>query len=100
MAAARAKTGTGTKTGGRAKGTPNKSTVAKREGIERLLDSGCDPYRAMYELAQHPDTPLDDRMSLLRTLMKYSYRELLAESDPNAAGGGSETSIIAIALNK
>lgn len=54
------------KTGGRGKGTPNRSTVALREKLAAL---GCDPAEELVKIAQDPKTPVDSKVQIYSTLL-------------------------------
>lgn len=58
----------GRKTGGRQKGTPNKS-VAELERKLRLL--GCDPIEGMALIAVNPDNNIDLRAKMYAELAAY-----------------------------
>ena len=58
----------GKKTGGRVKGTPNKTTLAVAERLEAI---GCDPIEGMARIAMDINTPIDVRAKLYSELAQY-----------------------------
>ena len=58
------------KTGGRKRGTPNRRT---QHVVDLLAHLNCDPIEGLARLAKNSKTPLDVRVSCLRTLAAYSY---------------------------
>jgi len=58
------------KTGGRRKGTPNKSTVAIGE---KLAQIGCDPILELAKIAMNGKTPIELRVRCLVELASYVY---------------------------
>jgi hypothetical protein len=58
------------KTGGRKKGTPNRSTSALREKLEEL---GCDSARELFDIAHHPKTDAGLRTSILSLFFRHEY---------------------------
>ena len=58
----------GRKTGGRVKGTPNKTTVAVTERLEAI---GCDPIEGMARIAMDIKTPIDLRARMYSELAQY-----------------------------
>ena len=73
--------GTGNKTGGRKKGTPNKATVADKQRIADLMRSKnyC-PFEAMIEIAQIAMKDKDYHLSgmMAKELAQYSRPKLKA----------------------
>ena len=60
----------GRKTGGRAKGTPNKKT---EELAQRLADIGCDPVEGMATIAMDEANPPELRGRMYAELAQYLY---------------------------
>lgn len=58
------------KTGGRQKGTPNKSTSFLRE---RLAAQGCDPADELLKIAREPNTRTESRIQVYSILLPYVY---------------------------
>ncbi len=58
------------KTGGRKKGTPNKSTLAISE---KLADLGCDPIAILARICMNEKSPLDARIRCAIELSSYLY---------------------------
>ncbi len=58
----------GVRYGGRAKGTPNKTSL---EIADKLAALGCDPLEGMAQLAQDPKTPIEVRGRMLSELAQY-----------------------------
>jgi hypothetical protein len=57
------------KTGGRALGTPNRSTAALQEKLAAL---GCDPMAEMVKIAKDPTTETGCKVNIFSTLMRYT----------------------------
>jgi hypothetical protein len=57
------------KTGGRTKGTPNKSTLALRE---KLAAWGCDPADELLKLARDSNTDVGFKVTIYALLLRYS----------------------------
>ena len=57
------------KTGGRALGTPNRSTAALQEKLAAL---GCDPMAEMVKIAKDPTTEIGCKVNIFSTLMRYT----------------------------
>jgi hypothetical protein len=68
--------GTGTskgsrpKTGGRQKGTPNRSTLVLRQKHAEL---GCDPVAELVRIAREPDTHKGDQVNIYSSFMRYTH---------------------------
>jgi hypothetical protein len=60
----------GRKTGGRAKGTPNKKTL---EVQERLAEMGCDPIEGMARIALDESNPPELRGKMFAELAQYLH---------------------------
>lgn len=58
----------GVKTGGRAKGTPNKATA---EVAARLAELGCDPIEGMARIAMDIAAPIELRGRMYSELAQY-----------------------------
>jgi hypothetical protein len=58
------------KTGGRKRGTPNKSTLA---AAERLAALGCDPVDVLAQICMNKKSPLDARIRCAIELASYLY---------------------------
>ena len=58
------------KTGGRAKGTPNRAT---QEISDRLAAMGCDPLIGLAEIALSKKTPLELKVRCFTELAQYIY---------------------------
>lgn len=58
------------KTGGRQKGTPNKSTSLLREKLDALA---CDPVEELVKIARQPQTPPGLKVTIYTTLMPYIF---------------------------
>jgi hypothetical protein len=68
---------TGQKTGGRAKGTPNKRTAALRLGVDDLLAKySYDPLEAMIAEASDASVDAEVRRSLHGSIAPYIYPKL------------------------
>jgi hypothetical protein len=70
------------KTGGRAKGTPNRATIKRYDAMQRVNDAlalmGDDTLsgmRLLQEVLRHPDTPLDVKIQCAGLLTKYEAPE-------------------------
>lgn len=61
------------KTGGRQKGTPNRSTLAAREKLDAL---GCEPIAGLAKIAEDPNTALAFKLQAYSILMPYAYSRL------------------------
>jgi len=57
------------KTGGRAKGTPNRATVALREKLAAL---GCDPVADLVSIAKNPGTGIGFKVSVYALLLRHT----------------------------
>ena len=68
------------KTGGRAKGTPNRATVVLREKLAAL---GCDPAEQLLKIAQDSKTPVEVKVHIYSTLMPYIYPKRKLTDDSN-----------------
>ncbi len=67
----------GTKTGGRKKGTPNKRTIARRQGVDELLDRyDYNPLEAMIAEASDQSVDPEVRRALHAAIMPYVYPKL------------------------
>lgn len=67
----------GFKTGGRAKGTPNRETRAAREGVAAIMARhGFDPIEAMVLIAKDELRPTPLRLRVLIELAGYVYPKL------------------------
>lgn len=60
----------GRKTGGRAPGTPNRTTAEVRERLESL---GCDPIAGMARIAMNPRVKVEVRARIYAELAQYVY---------------------------
>ncbi len=60
----------GFKTGGRAKGTPNKRTVEVKQILEQ---QGCDPIEGMIRIAENTELDITIRLSAYKELAQYVY---------------------------
>ena len=58
------------KTGGRTKGTPNKSTLALREKLAAL---GCDPPQELLKLARDPKAEMGLQANIYYWLLRHTY---------------------------
>ncbi len=78
------------KTGGRAKGTPNRATVALREKLAAL---GCDPAEELVKIAQDSKTSDAAKVLIYSTLMPYAYpkRKVIDDSNEDRAIVNAET---------
>lgn len=83
----------GQKTGGRAKGTPNKRTTALRLGVDDLLAKySYDPLEAMIAEASDASVDPEVRRSLHGSIAPYIYPKLRSvdatvETSPTPASG-------------
>jgi hypothetical protein len=68
------------KTGGRAKGTPNRATLVLREKLAAL---GCDPAEQLLKIAQDSKTPVEAKVHIYSTLMPYVYPKRKVTDDSN-----------------
>lgn len=67
----------GTKTGGRKKGTPNRRTVARRQGVDELLERyDYNPLEAMIAEASDPSVEPEVRRALHAAIVPYVYPRL------------------------
>lgn len=57
------------KTGGRAKGTPNRATAALREKLAAL---GCDPVADLVSIAKNPGTGIGFKVSVYTLLLRHT----------------------------
>jgi hypothetical protein len=57
------------KTGGRVRGTPNRSTAALQEKLATL---GCDPMAELVKIAKDPKTETGYKVNIFSTLMRYT----------------------------
>ena len=64
------------KTGGRQKGTPNKSTLAHRTAVTSLRASGKDPITFFSDLLKNEEAPLDLRFQAAKELAPYMHPKL------------------------
>jgi hypothetical protein len=69
------------KTGGRTKGTPNRSTVALRE---RLAELGCDPVEELVKIAHDSVTERVLRANIYSLFLRYTH------PIPRTAGNSDE----------
>ena len=60
----------GYKTGGRARGTPNRRT---QEAAQILDELGCNPVRGMAEIAVSESNPIEFRARMFMELAHYVY---------------------------
>jgi len=58
------------KTGGRAKGTPNRSTLALREMLASL---GCDLVEELVKIARLPNTSVGSKITIFTALLPYVH---------------------------
>jgi hypothetical protein len=58
------------KTGGRRKGTPNRSSLAL---AEKLAELGCDPVAILAEICMDKAAPVDARIRSASELLTYTY---------------------------
>lgn len=58
------------KTGGRTRGTPNKSTLLMHA---KLAEFGCDPVQELLSIARNPDTSEAVKVSIYSGFMRFSY---------------------------
>ena len=58
------------KTGGRQKGTPNRSTLVLRQ---KLAELGCDPVAELVRIAREPDTHKGDQINIYSSFMRYTH---------------------------
>ena len=77
------------KTGGRAKGTPNRATFALREKLAAL---GCDPAEELVKIAQDSKTPYGAKVLIYSNLMPYLYpkRKVIDDSNEHRATVNAE----------
>jgi hypothetical protein len=68
------------KSGGRKKGTPNRTSLALREKLEAI---GCDPGEGLAKIAEDLKTPLALRLQAYSMLMPYVYARRKATDDSN-----------------
>lgn len=64
------------KTGGRKKGTPNKSTLAQRTVVAKLRASGKDPITFFSDLLRNERAPLELRFQAAKELAPYMHPKL------------------------
>src|SRR5881392_3454642 len=58
------------KTGGRQKGTPNRSTLVLGQ---RLTELGCDPVAELVTIARDPKTNIGQRAHIYSSLLRYTH---------------------------
>jgi hypothetical protein len=80
------------KTGGRKKGTPNKSTVARKRAIEAIKASGKDPVTFFADLLRNEDAPLELRFQAAEELAPFVHPKLA--SIEARTGGHTHTKIV------
>jgi len=68
------------KSGGRRKGTPNRTSLAPRDKLEAI---GCDPGDGLAKIAEHPKTPLAFRLQAYSIVMPYVYAKRKPADDSN-----------------
>ncbi len=66
------------KTGGRAKGTPNRATAALKQKLAAL---GCDPAEELVKIAQDPKTAVVFKAHIYAVLLPYVYPKRKVEDD-------------------
>ena len=78
----------GRKTGGRTKGTPNRSTA---DVVARLAELGCDPIEGMALIALDPTNPPELRGKMFAELAGYvaPKRKAIEQSDRRLDAHGS-----------
>jgi hypothetical protein len=64
------------KHGGRKKGTPNKSTVARQRAIEAIRASGKDPVTFFADQLRNEDAPLELRFQAAKELAPFVHPKL------------------------
>lgn len=64
------------KTGGRKKGTPNKSTLVHRTAVAKLRASGKDPITFFSDLLRNERAPLELRFQAAKELAPYMHPKL------------------------
>lgn len=67
------------KTGGRTKGTPNKSTLALRE---KLASLNCDPAQELVRIATDPATERALKSNIFSLLLRYTHGVPKPENNP------------------
>jgi hypothetical protein len=85
----------GKKTGGRAKGTPNKGTVAVAERLEAIR---CDPIEGMARIAMDINTPIDLRAKLYSELAQYIAPKRKAIEYSGESGVGPVLGVLAVPM--
>jgi hypothetical protein len=58
------------KTGGRQKGTPNRSTLVLRQ---KLAELGCDPVAELVTIARDPKTNIGQRVDIYSSFLRYTH---------------------------
>ncbi len=71
------------KTGGRKKGTPNKSSLAI---LEKLAELGCDPIAILARICMNEKSPLDARIRCAIELSSYVYAKRRPLDNPEPQG--------------
>jgi hypothetical protein len=64
------------KTGGRAKGTPNKKTAERAKLLSALKVDGTDPVSFFASILKNEDAPLDLRFNAAKELAPYAHPKL------------------------
>lgn len=81
----------GQKTGGRAKGTPNKASVAKAEAVAA---SGLTPLDYMLSIMRDPERMPDVRLDAAKAAAPYVHPKLAAIEHSGPGGGPIEVANI------
>lgn len=88
----------GSKTGGRKKGTPNKRTIARRQGVDELLDRyDYNPLEAMIAEASDPSVDPEIRRALHAAIMPYVYPKLRNVEQANGPRQPAEETLAILA---
>lgn len=84
------------KAGGRRKGTPNKSTLAVQEMLDKL---GCDPIEVMAKIAMNRKNPPELRGKMASELAKYIHPQRKAVEHTGPGGSAGITVIVRSVLD-
>jgi hypothetical protein len=88
----------GRKTGGRVKGTPNKTTVAVAERLEAI---GCDPLEGMAKIAMDINTPIEVRAKLYSELAQYiAPKRKAIEHTGDPTGTGAALGVLVVPMKE
>ena len=88
----------GKKTGGRVKGTPNKTTLAVAERLEAI---GCDPLEGMARIAMDINTPIEVRAKLYSEHAQYiAPKRKAIEYTGDPTGTGAALGLLVVSMKE